>query len=219
MGNKQGKAVAKPTKKSTKKYKFDPDTIKKLQESTNFDKVEVRKLYEVFSELSEGGKKPLNRDQFKAGLVKLEQCGLKSLDNTPFPDRLFDLLDINRDNTVDLQEFVGGLSMLCKGTVDEKLEYGNGYISKSELSLMFKQAWISGFKALSYQTNEDLNPDDLQNFSEDMAQIFAEGAFSSLDVNGDGKLSFNEFKQFALSHPKITATLNGSKRDVPITFD
>ncbi|EGG22713.1 calcium-binding protein [Cavenderia fasciculata] len=226
MGNKQGKATSSSStsKKSDKKFsmssydsdKMDPDTIKKLQENTNF-----------FTELSDGGKKPLNRDQFKQGLNKLEQAGLKNLDNTPFPDRLFDLLDINKDNTVDLQEFVGGLSMLCKGSIDEKLELsfkaydldGNGYISKSELSLMFKQAWISGFKALSYQTNEDLNPEDLQNFSEDMAQIFAEGAFSSLDVNGDGKLSFNEFKQFALSHPKITATLNGSKRDVPITFD
>jgi len=140
---------------------------------------------------------------------------------------LFDLLDTNKDNTVDLQEFVGGLSILCKGTVEEKLELsfkaydldGNGYITKNELSQMFQQAWISGFKALSYQTNEEVNRDDLNNFSEEMAQIFAEGAFTSLDVNGDGKLSFSEFKQFALSHPKITATLNGSKKDVPITFD
>eukprot|EP01132_Coremiostelium_polycephalum_P011213 gene11213-13738_t len=227
MGNKQAKSSGGKKNPDSKKYKLDSDNIKKIQDSTNFDKVEVKKLYEVFSELSEGGKKPLTREQFKEGLHRLQSCGLKNIDNTPFADRLFDLLDVNKDNTVDLQEFVGGLSLLCKGTVEEKLELsfkaydldGNGYITKNELSLMFKQAWISGFKTLSYQSNEDLNPDDLKNFSEDMAQIFAEGAFSTLDVNGDGKLSFNEFKQFALSHPKITATLNGTKKDVPITFD
>ncbi|KYQ89745.1 calcium-binding protein [Tieghemostelium lacteum] len=213
-------------KKNDKKYKIDQDKIKQLQEKTNFDKVEATKLYEVFYELSQGGKIPLNREQFKQGLTKLESCGLKNLDNTPFSDRLFELLDVNKDNTVDLQEFVGGLSILCKGSVEEKLELsfkaydldGNGYITKNELSQMFQQAWISGFKALSIQTNEDVNRDDLNNFSEEMAQIFAEGAFSSLDINGDGKLSLSEFKQFALSHPKITATLNGSKKDVPITF-
>ncbi|EAL70283.1 hypothetical protein ACTFIW_003916 [Dictyostelium discoideum] len=225
MGNKQGKSPN--NSKGGKKYKIDNDVVKQLQESTNFDKVEAKKLYEVFYDLSNGGKEPLNRDRFKEGLTKLESCGLKNLDNSPFGDRLFDLLDTNKDNTVDLQEFISGLSILCKGTAEEKLELsfkaydidGNGYITKSELSQMFQQAWISGFKALSYQTNEEVNKDDLNNFSEEMAQIFADGAFSSLDVNGDGKLSFNEFKQFAMSHPKITATLNGSKRDVPITFD
>ncbi|EGC30631.1 hypothetical protein DICPUDRAFT_58183 [Dictyostelium purpureum] len=224
MGNKQSQTKQ---QKQPKKFKIDNDQIKKLQESTNFDKVEAKKLFEVFSELSNGGKVPLNRQQFKDGLSKLEQCGLKNLDNTPFGDRLFDLLDTNKDGSVDLQEFISGLSILCKGSVEEKLELsfkaydldGNGYITKSELSQMFQQAWISGFKALSYQTNEEVNKDDLNNFSEEMAQIFADGAFSSLDVNGDGKLSFNEFKQFAMSHPKITATLNGSKKDVPITFD
>ena len=100
--------------------------------------------------------------------------------------RMFELLDLNKDGTVDLQEFISGLSFLCKGTPEEKLlrtpppsrltpfllhapsrivpltltsrrvrscvcgracavsfkAYdidGNGYITKDELCLMFKQ--------------------------------------------------------------------------------
>ena len=86
------------------------------------DKVEVKKLYETFVELSNGGKESLDKETFKKGLNKLEACGLKNIENTPFADRLFHLLDVNGDGTVDLSELVCGLSMLCKGSVEEKLE-------------------------------------------------------------------------------------------------
>lgn len=43
------------------------------------------------------------------------------MDDTPFAERMFELLDLNKDGTVDLQEFISGLSFLCKGTVEEKL--------------------------------------------------------------------------------------------------
>lgn len=96
---------------------------------------------------------------------------------------------------------------------------GNGFISKDELALMFKSAWISGFRALcASHGNEELSMDDLNEFSEEMATLFADNAFDTLDTNGDGQLSFEEFKEFALAEPKITATLNGFKKEVNITF-
>lgn len=79
-------------------------------------------MYETFVELSNGGKEALDKETFKKGLTKLEACGLKNIENTPFADRLFHLLDVNGDGSVDLSEFVCGLSMLCKGSVEEKLE-------------------------------------------------------------------------------------------------
>jgi len=242
MGQKQGKEGGKSTKaekkstpsKSAKQSAappgvsgIDPDLVKNLQEQTNFDKVEVKKLYETFVELSNGGKEALDKETFKKGLTKLEACGLKNIENTPFADRLFHLLDVNGDGSVDLSEFVCGLSMLCKGSVEEKLELsfkaydldGNGFISKDELALMFKSAWIAGFRALcASHGNEELSMDDLNEFSEEMATLFADNAFDTLDTNGDGQLSFDEFKEFALAEPKITATLNGFKKEVNITF-
>eukprot|EP01102_Stenamoeba_stenopodia_P009601 TRINITY_DN2845_c0_g1_i2.p1 TRINITY_DN2845_c0_g1~~TRINITY_DN2845_c0_g1_i2.p1 ORF type:complete len:232 (-),score=60.02 TRINITY_DN2845_c0_g1_i2:87-782(-) len=205
--------------------RVDPNVVKEFAEATNFDKVEVKALYETFLSLNPEGK--VDKETFKKGLIKLESAGLKNLQDTPFSDRLFHLLDSNNDGTVDLGEFVCGLSMLCKGTVEEKLELsfkaydldGNGYISKDELGAMFKSAWISGFKALStIHGNQDLSMEDLNEFSEEMATLFADNAFETLDTNGDGKLSFEEFKEFALAEPKITATLNGFKKEVSITF-
>jgi len=235
MGQKQVKQGTKTDKKPIKAIKkdlqvgslIDPETVKRLQEQTNFDKVEVNKLYDTFMALSEEGKTPLDRDTFRKGLGLLEKCGLKNLDDSPFVERLFTLLDTNGDGSVDLAEFVTGLSLLCKGTPEEKLALsfkaydldGNGYISKDELALMFKSAWIAGFRALcATHGNEELSMEDLNEFSEEMATLFAENAFDTLDTNGDGQLSFEEFKEFALAEPKITATLNGFKKEVNITF-
>jgi len=212
---------------SAEKFQIDPEVVKKLQEQTTFDKVEVSKLYDTFQQLSEGGKKKVDRETFRKGLGMLEKAGLRNLDDSPFVERLFTLLDVNSDGQIDLTEFVTGLSLLCKGSVEEKLALsfkaydldGNGYITKDELASMFKSAWISGFRALcATHGNEDLSMDDLNEFSEEMATLFAENAFDTLDTNGDGQLSFEEFKEFALAEPKITATLNGFKKEVNITF-
>lgn len=204
---------------------MDSTFVKELQEQTHFDQVEVSKLYDTFTSLAPGGK--VDKETFKKGLEKLQSFGLKNIDNTPFAERLFHLLDINGDGAVDLTEFITGLSILCKGSVEEKLALsfkaydidGNGFISKDELALMFKSAWIAGFRALcASHGNEDLSMDDLNEFSEEMANLFAENAFDTLDTNGDGQLSFEEFKEFALAEPKITATLNGFKKEVNVTF-
>jgi len=239
MGQKQSTSPTTPIPKDqNKKQKkevsdvihvgvIDPETVKILQEQTNFNNVEVGRLYDIFLSLSSGGKEPLSKETFRIGLGKLEACGLKNLDDSPFVDRLFHLLDTNNDGTVDLHEFVSGLSLLCKGTVEEKLELsfkaydldGNGYIEKEELASMFKSAWMAGFRALSAaHGNQELSFEDLNEFSEEMANLFAANAFDTLDTNGDGQLSFEEFKEFALAEPKITATLNGFKKEVSITF-
>jgi len=84
------------------------------------DRVEAKNLIEIFQALCPGGR--ADRETFKLGLGKLEKCGLKNLDESPFADRLYDLLDTNQDGVVDLQEFVSGLSLLCKGSPEEKIE-------------------------------------------------------------------------------------------------
>lgn len=169
----------------------------------------------------------LNIEMFRKSLGKLEACGLQNLDDSPFVERLFILLDTNGDGVVDLHEFVTGLSLLCKGTIEQKLELsfkaydldGNGYISKDELASMFKSAWISAFQALcATYGNEELSKEDLNEFSEEMATQFSNNSFNTLDLNGDGQISFEEFKEFAMSEPKITATLNEFKKEVNITF-
>jgi len=195
-------------------------------DDTKFNKVEMKQITDIFKSVSADGT-TLTKENFKIGLAKLKDLGFQDLESTPFYDRLFNLFDLNGDGSVDLHEFFSGLSVLFKGTIDEKLKLsfraydldGSNTISKKELSEMFKSAWLCGFKALvKKHGNDDLSHQELVEFSDEMANLFAESAFDTLDTNNDGMLSFEEFKEFAKAKPKITATLNGHKQEIQITF-
>lgn len=97
----------------------------------------------------------------------------------------------------------------------------SGFIDQSELTLMFKNAWLSGFRMLCVahpNESNSLTPEELGKFSTEIASTFATQAFEVLDANHDGKISYQEFVTFALADPKITATLNGFRQDVSLTF-
>ena len=88
---------------------------------------------------------------------------------------------------------------------------------------IFKQAWLAGLCTLM-QTGDvdedggDETAKDIEEFSTELAEKFSEKAFSHLDENNDGYLSFEEFKKFAQQDPKITTTLNGFQKEIRITL-
>jgi len=202
------------------------EEVDSFAKSTHFSNVECGNLYKVFKETSQPSHK-VNRELFNKCLAGLEPYGFKPPKDPLFSTKLFDLLDTNGDGVVDLSEFVVGLSILCKGTAEEKLKLSfksydinnDGFISKEEMTILFKSAWLAGFKTLSLQHGgEDLVPEQLEEFSTTMAKNFATSAFEALDADGDGKLTIDEFTKFALASPKITATLNGYKCEVNIVL-
>ncbi|KAI7872282.1 hypothetical protein BDF14DRAFT_1697166, partial [Spinellus fusiger] len=93
----------------------------------------------------------------------------------------------------DYSEFVDGLSVFMKGTPDEKMTLSfklydvnrDGYLSKQELAKVMLQ--------LSHAFSE-------QDQSTEIKQLI-ERLFQDLDVDGDGKLSFEEYKLSALKEP------------------
>jgi len=62
---------------------------------------------------------------------------------------LYKTLDVNHDKRVDFKELMTGLSVLSKGTLDEKLEFWfqifdsdkDGLLSKPELDMLMEHAY------------------------------------------------------------------------------
>jgi len=207
------------------------DDMMNFSKSTHFDNVEVTNLYKVFTEVAKDGK--VDGQQFHTCLAKLAEYGFQAPKDKNFPELLFHMLDTNNDGNIDLKEFIGGLSVLCKGTPDEKIKLtfkaydldNSGTISKQELTELFRSAWLSGLQALvcewnalNYPKTMSVGQTQLEEFSVGMAQQFAEQAFASLDSNGDGQLSLEEFATFVKAEPKITATFNDMKKDIYIAL-
>ena len=72
--------------------------------------------------------------------------GPLGLESNLVTERIFNFFDQDGDGIIDFNELVSGLSVLCKGTLEEKIEYAfrgydldnTGFISREELHSMFK---------------------------------------------------------------------------------
>lgn len=83
------------------------------------DQVELEAIYEQFKSLSTAN--TFNDD---GGIQKeiFEQClGPLGLEKNLVTERIFQFFDADGDGVICFGELVGGLSILCKGSLDEKI--------------------------------------------------------------------------------------------------
>ena len=116
--------------------------------------------------------------------------------------------DIEND-LADFSDVASGLTILTKGTGDEKAEQafqlydydGNGYVSLDEctrfLGAVFKVMW-----EFAPDTFRDLGVDV---DPETLARVTADDIFVRADLDGDGNLSLDEFKRFYGSNTPANA--------------
>lgn len=127
--------------------------------------------------------------------MKLDKDGSGSIDkeeflqipqiaNNPLASRMIAIFDEDGGGTVDFQEFVAGLSAFSnRGERDEKLRFAfkvydmdrDGFISNGELFLVLKM--MVG-----------------NNLKDQQLQQIVDKTIMEADHDGDGKISFEEFK-------------------------
>ncbi|KAI8922636.1 hypothetical protein BC831DRAFT_552785 [Entophlyctis helioformis] len=116
--------------------------FEQLQVDTHFDEIELGAFYDQFRSLStvEGPDGGIDRATF------VKCLGPLGFEKNLISDRIFAFFDQDRDNVISFRELVCGLSILCRGSLDERILYafqgydldGDGCISRDELRRMFK---------------------------------------------------------------------------------
>nr|AYD91295.1 guanylyl cyclase-activating protein [Eptatretus cirrhatus] len=107
-----------------------------------------------------------------------------SVDANMYVEQMFNTFDMNKDGSIDFMEYVAALSLVLKGTVEQKLRWyfklydvdGNGCIDRQELLQI-----IMAIRAINGST------------SEVSAEEYTNKVFDNIDINGDGELSLEEF--------------------------
>ncbi|NP_001134443.1 calaxin [Salmo salar] len=103
-------------------------------------------------------------------------------------DRVFRAFDKDNDSYVSVKEWIEGLSIFLRGTLDEKIKYcfdvydlnGDGYISREEMFHMLKNSLIR------QPTEED--PDE---GIKDLVEI----TLKKMDHDHDSRLSYADFEK------------------------
>ncbi|CAM4631817.1 hypothetical protein PO909_004935 [Leuciscus waleckii] len=103
-------------------------------------------------------------------------------------DRVFRVFDKDNDTYVSVKEWVEGLSVFLRGTLDEKIKFcfdvydlnGDGYISREEMFQMLKDSLVR------QPTEED--PDE---GIKDVVEI----ALKKMDYDHDGRVSYSDFEK------------------------
>ncbi|XP_077159054.1 calaxin [Paroedura picta] len=169
---------------------------KKLQKLTDslcksarhFNKFEVECLIKLFNNL---GVEPSERH----AVVGLDRNSFRNILHVTFGmtddmimDRVFRAFDKDNDSCVSVTEWVEGLSIFLRGTLEEKIKYcfdvydlnGDGYISREEMFHMLKNSLLK-------QPSEE-DPDE---GIKDLVEI----TLKKMDYDHDGKLSYADFER------------------------
>ncbi|XP_025895248.1 EF-hand calcium-binding domain-containing protein 1 [Nothoprocta perdicaria] len=160
-----------------------------LRSARHFNRKEVERLIKLFNTLAAESRERfaaaagLDRNMFR----NILHCTFGMMDDM-IMDRVFRAFDKDNDSCISVVEWVEGLSVFLRGTLEEKIKYcfevydlnGDGYISRDEMFHMLKNSLLK-------QPSEE-DPDE---GIKDLVEI----TLKKMDYDHDGKLSFLDFEK------------------------
>ncbi|NWW12815.1 EFCB1 protein, partial [Oreocharis arfaki] len=111
-------------------------------------------------------------------------------------DRVFTIFDRDNDGCITVVEWVEGVGVLLRGTLDEKIKHcfqvydlnGDGYISREEMFQMLKNS-------LLIQSADEEPDEGIKDLVEIALKKMASTYCDTWDHDHDGKLSFTDFEK------------------------
>ncbi|XP_014248448.1 Kv channel-interacting protein 1-like [Cimex lectularius] len=175
-----------------------PDSLKSLTKATRFTEQEIKRIYRGF------------KSECPSGLVKEEtfrtiysQFFPQGANTSQYATYVFHTLDQGNNGTLSFQDLVIGLSILCRGSLEERLRWTfslydinrDGKITKDELADVITSV---------YNLLGRLQPTD----EEDELTAKIDVIFQRMDRNKDGFITWEEFLECCITDEVITSSMS-----------
>ncbi|KAJ8025562.1 Kv channel-interacting protein 4 [Holothuria leucospilota] len=178
--------------------RYKPEGLDTLCRATKFNRKELQLMYRGFKQECPSG--VVNEETFKNIYSQFFPQG----DSSRYAHFVFNSFDTDHNGSLTFEEFVSGLSILARGTVNEKLNWafnlydinGDGYITREEM-LSVVQAIYDMMGKYSEPTAEDITPGE-----------HVERVFQKMDINRDGVVSIEEFIDCCKKDETITRSMH-----------
>jgi len=180
------------------KTKLRPEVLEKLTKETKFSEAELHQWHKGFMHDCPSGK--LSYEEFQGIYKQFFPQG----NSDKFAKFVFKTFDVNKDGTVEFEEFITALSVTSRGSLEDKLNWAfhlydldnDGYITKTEM--------LSIVESIFSMVGESVNLPAEEN----TPQKRVDKIFSLMDKNGDGRLTQEEFLIGAKSDQSIVQALS-----------
>ncbi|XP_059613693.1 Kv channel-interacting protein 4-like [Phlebotomus argentipes] len=167
--------------------RYRPDSLSALCRATRFSEAEIKRIYRGFKAECPTG--VVREDTFK---VIYSQFFPQGANSGQYAHYVFNTLDQDRSGIVSFEEFVQGLSILSRGTLEEKLRWtfslydinGDGFITREEMT---------DIATAIYDLVGHLPIDPTATPEEDRIKEKVDRIFQKMDANGDGVVTLEEF--------------------------
>jgi len=169
-----------------------------LAKKTHFDMEQIKSLIDMFRALT--ATNPMDRQKFRQ--ILHNTFGMNS---NAMLDRIFSVFDGDNEGTISETEWVLGLSVMLRGTLDEKIHFsyeiydlnGDNSIGRDEI-----QNYCRGcFRPVAAVHNED--EDDFGEFEKEIVEL----ALRKFDVDRDGVVQIGDFHQAVYEDPLLLQAL------------
>ncbi|XP_054729173.1 uncharacterized protein LOC129238163 [Anastrepha obliqua] len=179
--------------------RYRPDSLSALSRTTRFTEDEIKRIYRGFKAECPTG--VVKEDTFK---LIYSQFFPQGANPTLYAHYVFNTLDQDHSGIISFEDFVQGLSILSRGSVEEKLRWtfslydinGDGFITREEMT---------DIVTAIYELMGRL-PDECP--EEEKIKCKVDHIFQKMDKNGDGVVTLDEFLETCRSDEAISRSMS-----------
>ncbi|XP_044249426.1 uncharacterized protein [Drosophila takahashii] len=182
--------------------RYRPDSLSALSRATRFTEDEIKRIYRGFKAECPTG--VVKEDTFKVIYSQFFPQGGSCANPTLYAHYVFNTLDQDHSGIVSFEDFVQGLSILSRGSVEEKLRWtfslydinGDGFITREEMT---------DIVTAIYELMGRL-PDECP--EEEKIKGKVEQIFQKMDTNRDGVVTLEEFLEACRNDDAISRSMS-----------